>query len=185
VSIGRPMTWDELAAENERLKAEITRLRKGQCNPHNCPHCIPAKCDAVQAARREGEAEAEIAGLKAYIETSHAEAETITDNLRADLAAAEQREAGYRDALERIKEYAGENNYLVVMLPIEEFCADALSQPSPGAERWRALVEMVKQAMRRYEREDKGGLSTRDGLAWAMYQDLSEALGVLEGVSGD
>lgn len=114
--------WDEARAENTRLKSEITRLHADACKPGNCPHCIPAKCDAVQAARREGDAEVE--RLREQLAASHAKPDEMccvtpeeeakldklsaiaaralmertklsmeVDRLQAALAAAEQREA--------------------------------------------------------------------------------------------
>ena len=38
------------------------------------------------------------------------------------------------------------------------------------------LREALESIVRRFEREDKGGLTTRPGLAWAMYSDAQTAL---------
>jgi len=40
----------------------------------------------------------------------------------------------------------------------------------------RELEKTLQRITSRFEREDKGGLKTRDGLAWAMYEDAKEAI---------
>ena len=39
-----------------------------------------------------------------------------------------------------------------------------------------AFREALRSIVRRFEQEDKGGLATRPGLAWAMYSDAKKAL---------
>ncbi|HPT60981.1 MAG TPA: DUF1653 domain-containing protein [Bacillota bacterium] len=46
-----------------------------------------------------------------------------------------------------------------------------------------AIVQAVRQAKRRYEKEDTGTGFVRLEVAWAMYQDLDEALTILEETS--
>jgi hypothetical protein len=46
-----------------------------------------------------------------------------------------------------------------------------------------AIVQAVRQAKRRYEKEDTGTGFVRPEVAWAMYQDLDEALTILEETS--
>lgn len=38
------------------------------------------------------------------------------------------------------------------------------------------LRKVCETALRRYDNEDRGGLASRDGLAWAMAEDLRQAL---------
>lgn len=55
--------------------------------------------------------------------------------------------------------------------------------PAPSVEgAIQELIDAARRALDRYDREDKGGLKVRDGLTWAMANDLRNALSALEKV---
>jgi len=178
MSVERRMTWDELAAENSRLKAALiaVEVREKQAKKNEKTYREMLNDSQIKADECENELEIYQANIAALWHTLEDCLIALRDYMSHLKWTAEGIKVGEPDKeMERVD---------VLIHNVEK----ALSQPSPGAEKWRELLEAAKDSLRC---EWETCVSLKEPILcggnnqYCARERLREVVAALEGVSGD